>query len=517
MPPQDAIQKPPNLVGAIDIGSNSIRMLIAQVLADGQIETLESLQRPVRLGQDTFRRERLSSETMRAAVAILRDFRRLLDSYGVRQIRTVATSAVREARNSDTFLDRILMATGLDVAVIDTSEESRLMVAAVRQAAGRAISSRMRRTLVAEVGGGSTLLTLLHRGEIESSLSLRLGAIRLQESLGTSYETPARSAGMLRERIASDIASLQNTVHLEGISTLVAVGDDARFMAERVGSPLGEGLHAIPADEFSKQTARCASLSADDLVRQYGLPYSEAETLVPALLIYEALIGVTRARRVIVADVSMRDGLLLDVVRSATGQEDLSLTEGVLHSAAAVAEKYRVDTRHARHVADIALRLFDDMAADHGLSRRHRLLLETAAMLHEAGSYVSNRAHHKHSYYLIANSEIFGLTRNELDIVAQVARYHRQAMPKPTHLPYMALPREQRMVISKLAALLRVADALDQGHQQRVRDFRCRRSDEELTLQVAASGDLILEAKSLEAKGDLFEDIYGLRVRLEEM
>ena len=138
-------------------------------------------------------------------------------------------------------------------------------------------------------------------------------------------------------------------------------------------------------------------------------------------------------------------------------------------------------------------------------------------MLHEAGSYVSNRAHHKHSYYLIANSEIFGLTRNELEIVAQVARYHRQAMPKPTHLPYMALPRDQRMVISKLAALLRVADALDQGHQQRIREVRCKRGDEELTLQVAASGDLILEARSLEAKGDLFEEIYGLGVRLESM
>ncbi|MBN2582512.1 MAG: Ppx/GppA family phosphatase [Planctomycetes bacterium] len=517
MAQKDETQQTANLVGAIDIGSNSIRMLIAQVLPDGQIETLESLQRPVRLGQDTFRREKLSGQTMRAAVAILRDFRRLLDSYGVRQIRTVATSAVREARNSDTFLDRILMATGLDVAIIDTAEESRLTVAAVRQAAGKALSPRTRYALIAEVGGGSSLLTLLEHGEIDTSISLRLGSIRLQESLATSYETPARSAEMLKQRIHSDINAVQATMPMKAVTTLVAVGGDARFTAAQIGKPLGEGLHSIPADKFVKLVERCTSQSTEELMKRYGLPYPEAETLNPALLIYDALLRTTRARRMIVTDVSMRDGLLLDVVRSATGQEDQSLTQGVLHSAATVAEKYRVDAEHARHVGETAVRLFDELAAEHGLSRRHRLLLQTAAMLHEAGSFISNRSHHKHSYYVIANSEVFGLTRNELEIVAQVARYHRQAMPKPTHLPYMALPRETRMVISKLAALLRVADALDQSHQQRVREVRCHRSDEELSLQVVASGDLTLEAKSLQAKGDLFEEMYGLKVHLEDV
>jgi exopolyphosphatase/guanosine-5'-triphosphate,3'-diphosphate pyrophosphatase len=188
----------------------------------------------------------------------------------------------------------------------------------------------------------------------------------------------------------------------------------------------------------------------------------------------------------------------------------------VIHSAITIARKYRVDLDHAEAVAEVAGRLFDELQADHRLGRRHRLLLRAAALMHEVGSYVSSRAHHKHSYYLIANSEVFGLTREERAIVALVGRYHRRAAPRPTHVEYMALPREARMAVSKLAALLRVADALQRSRERPIRDVVFRRDDAELTLSVPTACDLTLERKTIEAKADLFEDIYGLRVRLEE-
>ena len=168
-------------VAAIDVGSNAVRMVIAEVLPDGRTEILERLHRGVRLGQDTFRRGRLGGQSMQAAVAILRDFRQLLNLYKVERIRAVATSAVREASNSESFLNRIFMATGLNVEVIATSEESRLTVSAVRQVMGDAMGVAHGWALIAEAGGGSTLLTILEEGEIASSQSLRLGSIRLQE------------------------------------------------------------------------------------------------------------------------------------------------------------------------------------------------------------------------------------------------------------------------------------------------------------------------------------------------
>ena len=504
-------------VAAIDIGSNSLRMVIAEVRGNGRIDVIERLQQTVHLGQDTFRRGRLTGRTMRAAIGVLRDYAKLLDLYNVERTRAVATTAVREAGNSDTFLDRVYMATGLSVEVIDTSEESRLTVSAVQQAVGGALGLRRMDVLIADVGGGSTLLTVLHKGEIAASQSFPLGSIRLQEVLSTGRELPDVSAELLRQQIANVVSTAEGLLPLGSIKGFVAVGGDARFAAKEVGKATSSSnLHTVSRPQLDKLVRKCHRHSADELARRYGLSFAEAETLNPALLVYQELMHVTRARRMIVPHVSMRDGLVMDLARTVTGQEDQALIKGVTQSATAIAEKYRVNLPHARAVARLSVKLFDELREEHGLSGRHRLLLRVAGLVHEVGGYVSARAHHKHSYYLVLNSEIFGLTRAEIVLVAHITRYHRRGCPKPSHVDYVSLPRESRVVISKLASLLRVADALDRSHAQQIRDFRCERQGEDLILSVPGVSDLTLERKAIAAKADLFEDVYGLRVRLEE-
>ena len=503
-------------VAAIDVGANALRMVIAEVLPDGRIEVLERLQRAVRLGQDAFRRGRLGAASMRSAVAILRDYAGLLKLYRVERVRAVATSAARESSNSDTFLDRIFIATGLKVEVIGTPEESRLTVSAVRQAVGSALNVKQGQTLIADVGGGSTLLTLLEDGEIVTSQSLRLGAIRLRESLATSEDSPGRSAELLRYHIANVVAALQGSLPLVDVQSFIAVGGDARFAARQIGHPTdSDDLVTVEAREFDKLVDRCEQWTAEDLAKRYGIPFAEAETVNPALLVYQNLLRPTRASQMIVSHVSMRDGLLLELARAVTGQEDRSLAEGVLHSATAIAHKYRLNLQHEELVAELALRLFDELRPEHGLGSRHRLLLHVAGLLHEIGGYVSNRSHHKHSYYLIANSEIFGLNREEITLVAHVARYHRRSGPKPSHLEYMTLPRETRVTVNKLAALLRVADALARGHILHASDLHFEREGDDLIICIPGIGDLLLEDRAVAAKADMFEDIYGMKIRLE--
>ena len=189
---------------------------------------------------------------------------------------------------------------------------------------------------------------------------------------------------------------------------------------------------------FDKLVDRCERHTAEELSKRHGLPFAEAETLNPALLVYQLLLGKTKAEQMIVSHISMRDGLLLELAREVTGKEDEALLKGVIHSATAIAEKYHVDPSHAQSVADLAVRLFDVFQADHGLGPRQRLLLRVAALLHEVGGFVSSRAHHKHSEYLIANAEIFGLNRNEITVVAEIARYHRRSVPRASHPAYMA-------------------------------------------------------------------------------
>ncbi len=501
-------------VAAVDIGTNALRMVIAEVTPDGRTEVLERLQRSVRLGQDTFRRGRLGAESMRAALAVLKDYRKLLDLYKVARVKAVATSAVREASNADTFLDRIFLAAGLQVEVIDTSEETRLTVSAVREALGDA---PMDQTLIADVGGGSTLLAVLQGGQIVATQSLRLGSIRIQEMLITSEDPPQRSAEILRQHVANVIDMSEGSLPLGAMRELVAVGGDARFVASRIGRPTGRtALLSIDPSEFDRFVERSVRYTATELARRYGLPFAEAETLNAALLIYQALLHRTQAERMLVSHVSMRDGLLLELAREVTGGRDDDLVSGVILSAMTLAQKFHADAAHGSIVAELAMRLFDELQVDHGLGPRQRLLLRVAALLHEVGGFLSNRSHHKHSEYLIANSEIFGLTRNEVTLVSLVARYHRRSPPRPTHTSYMALPREQRVIVSKLAAILRVADALSRGRLRKVKDVLIQRHGEELVLQVPSSFDLTLERRSVAAKGDMFEEIFGLKLRLEE-
>jgi exopolyphosphatase/guanosine-5'-triphosphate,3'-diphosphate pyrophosphatase len=504
-------------VAAIDIGSNSIRMTVAQVAPDGGMEVLDRMQRTVHLGQDTFVTRRLSTPTMNAAISVLADFRQVLAAYQVQRIRAAATSAIREATNADTFLDRVYIACGLEVEVISTSEQSRLEVSAVREAMASSPDIGFHRALIAEVGGGSALLTVLRKGEIVSSESYGLGAVRLRESLSLRDEAPRKLADLIRHQITGILSAIKGSLPLKDLETFFAVGTEARFAARQVGRPTRSPLlHLVARRAFDELVRNCEAVTGEELGRRYGLSHAEAETLVPALLVFQALIHQTAARRIVVSQTSMRDGLLLDLAREVTGREDEELAKGVEQSARAIGEKYRCDAAHASHVAEMAVRLFDLLKAEHGLGWRERLLLRVAGILHEAGAFVSGRAHHKHSYYLIANAEVFGLNRQEQEIVALVARYHRRGLPQPTHPEYVAMDREKRVVVNKLAAILRVADALDRWHGQQVRDFHVERRADELVIHVHGVPDLTLERRAMPRKADLFEEIYGMTVRLEE-
>ena len=516
MTPSDESADVPVLAGAIDIGSNELRLLIAQVYPDGHTEVLERARRPVRLGHDTFVTARLSEDTIATAMTVLRDYRRILETYDVQMVRAVATSAVREASNGEAFVDRVALTVGLDVEVIETTEESRLIVAAVRHAVEHELDLHRSSTLIAEVGGGSTLLIVLREGEIAASQSFDVGSIRMQEMLALAHQPPPHAAQLLRTHVDNTVQLARQALQVGSIRTFLAIGGDARFAAQQVGKPTGSGeLHEVRGDEFDRLVEQCAMQTPEELSRRYKLAFAEAETLVPALLVYQGLLHSTSARKMLVSQVSMRDGLLLDLPRYVRRAEDPVLRQSIILSAKTIGEKYHYDAEHAEQVAAIAARLFDELHDEHGLTPHDRLLLQVAALLHDVGSFVAQRAHHKHSYYLITNAEILGLNRDDIATVALVARYHRRGIPKVAHVDYMALPRRQRMEVSRLAAIARVADALDQGHMRQVTGFEFEHNAGELVIY-ARGANATLERLALAEKSDLFQEIFGMRVRLEE-
>lgn len=510
------IDQAARLLGAIDIGTSSIRLVIGQAFPDGRWEVLERLQRSVRLGQDTFRRGHLRVPSMHSAVAILRDYRNRLRAYGVQEVRAVATSAVREATNGEAFLDRVFMATDIDVQLISVAEESRLTTAAVREVAESSLKQR-KNALVVEVGGGSTVLTHLAKGQITACHSLPIGPIRTQEILGAAEDQSEHSTHLIHHQVASTLSALGNLLSINRIQTLIAVGSDARWIARTLVRSAQSGeVATFTRTAFDALVAKCQRFTPEKMTKKFGLSFAEVENLIPSLLIHQCIFQATAARKIIVPKVSMQDGLLLDLVRAGSDIRDDTNAKQVLASARNIAEKYGSQNAHTQHVASLAATLFDTFKVDHRLGDRARLLLQVAAVLHEVGMFVASRSHHKHTLYLIAHSEVFGLTQEELAIVANVARYHRHSRPKPSHLEYMSLSREKRMLVNKLAALLRVADALDASRGQQITKLKARIDEDILWIRTEPGSDFTLENRSLAMKSDLFQDIYGLTLRIEE-
>jgi exopolyphosphatase/guanosine-5'-triphosphate,3'-diphosphate pyrophosphatase len=438
-------------VAVVDMGASAIRLVVAEGASEGPLHLLEEVSRGVLLGKDTFTHGRLGAATIEATLKALEGFRRIMDTYGVIRYRAVATSAVREASNADAFLDRVRLRTGLEVEVIDGSEENRLTYLAVRERLAQHPALEDGDALLVEIGGGSADISFLRKGQPVHSGTYPLGSIRMRQSLAGWQGSHEQGTRLLVRHIHNVVDDIRREMPLREAKHVIALGGDVRFAAgEIVGDLPADGLPVFDRDAFIRFVDSVVGYDMEQLVEKYRLPQSEAETLVPALLAYRELLIETSADRVSVPDASLRDGLLLDLVRSDQPQGIEDLRKQVLSSAAAVGERYRYDAPHARNVADLSVRLFDELRTEHGLSDRHRLLLEVAALLHDIGNYVNIRGHHKHSQYLIAASEIFGLSQDEMHVVSNVARYHRRAVPSKSHLPYMVLEREARVATNKL-------------------------------------------------------------------
>jgi exopolyphosphatase/guanosine-5'-triphosphate,3'-diphosphate pyrophosphatase len=491
------------------MGATAIRLVIAELTARGEIHVLEDASRAVLMGRDTFAKGAISPETIDRTVAAVDRFKTLMDGYGVSEIRAVATSAVREARNRDMFLDRVHARTGIEFEVINEAEESRLLFVALRKALGRHAAFRSAWTLLVEVGGGSTSLTLLKKGETNRSGLYALGAIRLRQQLNLSRHGHDLQVALLKRYIANVIDEIRLDIPLRRVTNIIATGGDIRFVASQLLEREPEsGVWEISCEALMAFCNTLERLDQDAVAERFRLPGVEAETLLSAMLVYRTLVAETSAKRIVVSDATLRAGLLLDLAEPATSA-GRDFERQVVGSAEALGFKYRFDRDHGRHVAMLATRLFDELAQEHRLGSRERLLLEVAAVLHDIGMFVSLRAHHKHSQYIIAASQIFGLSDEETMLVSNIARYHRRALPQLTHLPFVALDRQDRLIVSKLAAILRIANALDAEHLQKITAVRVGRESKAWTLEIAGSGDLTMEQLATQARADLFEETFG--------
>jgi exopolyphosphatase/guanosine-5'-triphosphate,3'-diphosphate pyrophosphatase len=509
-PPADPYRKP---VAVIDIGSTSIRMAIADIDPEGRITPYETLIQSLSLGDDTFTRGDISPETTRACIQILKSFRRVMAEYHIpdENVRAVATSAVREAANRQIFLDRLYLSTGIAVEALDDADTTRLLYLSVLPFLDRRADFRRSHTLVVEVGGGLTEVLALHGQDIVLSRVFRLGARRLRELV--REESGERRRAALTPHILRVVHELRSAMPPVGPVNLVLLGGDIRFAAAHFGQPAPSGrLSRLRTRLLDQLTKDILSLPEDEVVRRHRLPFADAETLGPALLCNLLLARAFGVNVIRISSITLRDGLLREMAARGRWSEEFS--RQIVRSAIELGRRYRFDEAHGRNVALACRMLFAQLQPEHQLSPRFGVLLEIAALLHEVGLFISSRSHHKHSQYIIQNSDLFGLSPRDALLVALVARYHRRSHPKPTHLPYGELPRDERIVVSKLAALLRVADTICRQRGRPAPSFDVVRDESVVRLDLHTPADLTLEQQALEEKGALFEEVFGCSLAL---
>ncbi|GIW95255.1 MAG: exopolyphosphatase [Pirellulaceae bacterium] len=503
----------------IDIGTTSIRLAVAEIGQDGHVRKLETLAQAVSLGKDTFTGGTIARSTIEECVRVLRSYRSILEEYQIdspSQIRVVATSAVREARNRLAFLDRVYIATGLEVEPLDEAEVNRITYLGIEPQLREDAALASARALVTEVGGGSTELLMVRGGDVVFAATYRLGSLRLRKTIENLHAPTRRIRELMESHIQRVVHQIRKQVSnvLQGESVeLVALGGDVRWAASRLVDDFSaDRLVRLPVEALESLAGKITRLTDEEIVQRYHVPWPEAETLGAALLSYWHLAQAFQRPYLLVSSVNLRDGLLQEMAVQRHWSRDFS--EQIIRSALDLGRRYSFDEPHARHVAELSRTLFRQLRGLHKLSPRHEVILYVAALLHEIGQFVNVRSHHKHALYLIRNSELFGLSRQDLLLVALTARYHRRSSPQPTHAEYAALSRDDRVAVAAMASLLRLAIALDESRTQRVRDVECVMEDNSLVIYVGGVENLALEQLAMRQNSTLFEETFGMGVQV---
>lgn len=498
---------------ALHIGAGSVSMMVAERLADGTLTPVDFLEQPAPVARDIFRHGSVSLATAERVVSIIKGYQKSLvelglDPHGI--TRAAATNILSEARNHETVMNRIRIACGLRVSTIDDGEMTRLIYLKTRRRLRHLPAMRKDSTLVVHVGPGNTRALLFQNGRITRYTSYRMGTHRTREAVESSHVEGPALLRLIREHASGNLAQLRFDYSDVTIDGLVIIGYELQSVAASLTDPGG----VCPLKKLRQFTAEASRMSDVELVKRFHLDYQTAEALLPALEINLAVAETLKLESPHIPDSNYEQGLLHDLLvsRELSG----SFTEDVLRSARILAERYQSDPGHCEHVSNLCARFFDELADLHHLTPHDALLLKVAAILHEVGTYVSPRAHHKHSEYIILNSEVFGLDRMDVTIVALVARYHRHSVPVLDHPGYAALGTDDRIRVAKLAALLRVADALERTHAQRVSQIEIRRDHGKLHIRLPGLADAAVERLAMASKADLFEQVFGLSVVIDE-
>ena len=500
----------PQRLAAIDIGTNSIRMVVAEVEPDGLYRILDEERDMARLGSGLYRTGRLGAAAVDRALAALGRMKAIVDGFRVSDLRCIATAAVRDATNGLAFRREAQRRHKMRIETISAEEEAQLAF----QSALRHFDIASRPVAVADIGGGSLDVILAAGAAIEQAVSLPLGAMRLTEEYGRSDPLRPRHWRRLKKGIRR---ALESQLGEPTFRPEVLIGSGGTFtnlaemiMADREGETAPAHGYAIARGDLDALVYRLREMPLALRREMPGLNPKRADIIVAGAVAVSRLARWLDVREILVNERGIRDGLLLSMIGERLPRPAASRDR--MDSVRAFARRCRSNERHDRHIAELAVKLFDRLRPRLGLPAEARDVLVAGALLHDVGYLISHSGHHKHAYHLILHGDIRGFSGREVELIANVARYHRRALPKKSHPNFARLDPQDRGLVRVLAGILRVADSLDRTHTQRVTDVRCAWRGGRLRLVLSARSDPRIEIGDALRKAKLLEQALGARV-----
>jgi exopolyphosphatase/guanosine-5'-triphosphate,3'-diphosphate pyrophosphatase len=510
-------------IAAIDIGSNSVHMIIADTHpAAHSFQVVDREKEMVKLGARCFDCGRLSTEAAAAGLAALEKFATLIARHGCEEVVATATSAVREAANGAKFLREVARRTGIEVRVISGEEEARLIWLAVRSA----IDLVSRRALIFDLGGGSIAALVGDARAMSFEQVMKLGVLRLRDRFAGRGPLGRRGRRAIEEHARTIAGPAIERARAVGFDLVVGTSGTILALAAlaraRAGRPLAERVsnETVALEDIERLVDWLVESRAAERAKLPGLDPNRVDTIHVGGVLLVELMRLAGAKSITLCGRALREGLVLDHLERENAGEvepDPDIRRRSLLELVRWCETSGRLGPHSRHVTDLALALFDDLAPLHGLGAEERRLLGYAALVHDIGEHIAFAKHERHSAYLVRKAELRGFTRDEVELVAVVARYHRGAVPKRRHPEFERLAKHERRVVRTLAAILRVADGLDRTRFQVVRDARATIETKRIVLDLEVSDDAELEIHTARRKGRLFEKVFGreLEIRRE--
>jgi exopolyphosphatase/guanosine-5'-triphosphate,3'-diphosphate pyrophosphatase len=506
-------------LAAIDIGTNSIHMIIVQVNRNNTFEVIEREKEMVKLGEGVFATNELCDRAYQEGLEVIRRYVQLADQLGVDEIITAATSATREARNGGAFLDDIVQETGIAPQVISGKEEARLIFLAVRQA----VALQGENALVLDIGGGSTEAVVGNEREVLFRSSIKLGVRRLLDMFDHQGPVGKEALKVLEAHIKQLAREVMNEAKREGFSQVIGTSGTIRTLGEAVllengnGSVPSVNAEKVKREELEKLTNKLIKSEAEDRTEIKGISSKRADAIHLGGLLLTQLLQLADADEITLCDASLREGLIIDYIQQ-YAKKGASLPEHEdlrYRSAAQLALKFDVDLEQSSHVAVLAKQLFKQLSSVHSLEIYEQQILEYAALLYEIGQYISFKRYHKNSRYIIKHARLRGFTNEEILLVRHVARYHRKAKPSKKQKKFRKLSKRQQKIVELLSGILRVAVGLNTTKNQLVREVNCQISKKEITIIPISSSSLDIELWASARNKKVLEKAIGRKITIQ--